>query len=115
MNRFVAELGARHSLGYAHEPATAPVTIPVPYPGDDVHEAVKFGRLLRAVGAEPESYQLEFPVSEAAETKLAPLIGTGPGPFIAIHPGASIPARRWPRSGLPPPRGVFVRSTEDAS
>ena len=100
MNRFVAELGARDSLGYALQPDSAPLTMPVPYPGDDAHEALKFGDLLHRIGIAPHDYRLEFPVGEAdgheLNLVLADLPRKGSGPLVAIHPGASAPARRWP-------------------
>lgn len=98
MNSFVRELGARHSLGFARDPDEAPLTMAEPYPGDDLHEAVKFADLMRRIAARPDTYQLEFPVELADEAALNELIEGSPGarPLIALHPGASAPSRRWP-------------------
>jgi ADP-heptose:LPS heptosyltransferase len=61
-----------------------------PWPGDDVHEVVRWCGLLQAQGipVDPDRLDLPAPVGE-------PLPADAAGATV-IHPGAASPARRWP-------------------
>lgn len=96
-NDLVAALGARVSLGYTPPGVPSPLSRPIPYPGDHVHEARKWLQLVAHVGA-PGTPRPELPVlpeeEEAARQLLAGL--DRKRPIVAIHAGARDPARRWP-------------------
>ena len=98
-NGFVAELGARRTVGYRradddrldlgllHEP--------------EEHEVLRWLRLVGSLGIAGGDPRLEFPTSPAERRRAAKLLraadGAGaPGPLVGLHPGAKDPARRWP-------------------
>lgn len=97
-NGFVAELGARVSLGYglsddrrlsfslAHNP--------------DEHEIRRWLRVVAACGAPQSDTRIMFPMFEheiyQARLLLSGTNGARKGPLIGLHAGASDPARRWP-------------------
>ena len=62
-------------------------------------EIRRYLRLLRHLGIAVGSEALEFPITTAEKasfTKLAAAYALSPGRYICLHPGASIPQRRWP-------------------
>jgi ADP-heptose:LPS heptosyltransferase len=91
-------LGARRIGGFAApgmrllDPATW-----IAYPEDE-HEIRRHLRLMRHLGAEPQSERLEFPVGardRRAAARLAASAGLRP-PYALVHAGATSPSRRWP-------------------
>jgi ADP-heptose:LPS heptosyltransferase len=96
-NDFVAALGAPLSIGFSPTGSPSPLTLPVPYPGDHVHEARKWLGLVAHVGAtgSPRPCLPVLPEEEAAADEL--LAGLDRSrPIVALHAGARDPARRWP-------------------
>jgi len=93
---FVAALGARISLGYTPPGVASPLTRPIPYPGDHVHEARKWLTLVAHVGA-PGTPQPEVPTLPEEEAVAKTLLATldPKRPIVALHCGAREPARRW--------------------
>ena len=94
---FVAELGARVSLGYTPRGEPSPLSLAVPYPGDHIHETRKWLALAAHVGATaPAQPRLPILPEEAQEADelLRPLERSRPA--VALHSGSRDPARRWP-------------------
>jgi ADP-heptose:LPS heptosyltransferase len=91
-------LGARRSGGFA--PPGMRLSDPaawIAYPEDE-HEIRRHLRLMRHLGAEPQSARLEFPVGEQDRrdaARVAVAAGLRP-PYAIVHPGATSPSRRWP-------------------
>lgn len=96
-NGFVAGLGASVSLGYTPRGTSAPLTLPVPYPGDHIHEARKWLALVAHVGATGPA-QPTLPILPEEESDVAEWLRPldRARPIIALHAGARDPARRWP-------------------
>ncbi len=94
---FVAELGAPVTLGYTPPGMPSPLTLPVPYPGDRVHETRKWLGLVAHVGA-TGSPRPELPILPAEEAAADALLASlDPSrPVVALHAGSRDPARRWP-------------------
>jgi len=98
-NPFALDLGARVTSGYyAGSRAPDGLEPAAPYP-DDLPEVVRNLGLIRLLDCPDLGGGLEFPLGEAdrAEAaRLLALLGPKDGPWVALHPGARSPARRWP-------------------
>lgn len=96
-NGFVAELGARISLGYRCG-TDSRLTTSLPYRPDE-HEVLRWLRLVGVLGAQAGDARLEYPIAPMARARAAALLAAAPalhGPLIGLHAGAKDPARRWP-------------------
>jgi ADP-heptose:LPS heptosyltransferase len=92
-NPLVSALGARHTIGLRVQGAP-PLDAVVPYRYYQP-EADRFLEVVALVGAHgPAEYPL-LAVS-AAERAAAAALLPGAGPWVALHPGATDPRRRWP-------------------
>ncbi len=96
---FTLQLGAARTAGFYPADALPPETgVWAAYPahGHEIH------RCLRAValaGVSPRGDALEFPLTASDRAALARLPGAAtlrPGAYAVVHPGASVPERRWP-------------------
>lgn len=100
-NRFVANLGAKHSAGYSTDGKANGVILSMSLPYEQrEHEIVKCLRLAQLVGAKADDTRLEFPVNSADEQEAQRLIedsGRWSGEtLVGLHIGAKHPAKRWP-------------------
>jgi len=96
-NGFVAALGARRTLGY-RSGDDARLTDSLPW-NEDEHETLRCLRLVGLLGATTDGSRPEFPLFPDDHVEAAALLAAlppGDGPIVALHPGASEPARRWP-------------------
>jgi lipopolysaccharide heptosyltransferase II len=101
-NSFVAELGARMSLGYRRS-ADSRLTASLLYQRDE-HEIRRWVRLIAALdraGAQPpgtpDSLATEFPITPSDALSAAQLLFAAPAfPLVGLHPGAKVKTRRWP-------------------
>jgi ADP-heptose:LPS heptosyltransferase len=98
-NPLVALLGARRTAGFYLPGGYRPdPDLFLPY----LHEDLEVRRLLKLVaflGAPATAEHLEFPVWDSDRKALAALAGANLGElgrYVCIHPGASVPERRWP-------------------
>ena len=72
----------------------------IPYPAD-LPEVGRHLRILHHLGIEPQGTHKELPVREADRRALAETLATRdgeglkPGRYAVVHPGASVPERRW--------------------
>jgi ADP-heptose:LPS heptosyltransferase len=98
-NPFTAMLGARATAGawlpdhYCPDPARF-----VFYDNEapEVHRNLK---IVERLGAPPRGAALEFPLFEQDWEELRPAMhahGLRTGEYACVHPGARVPARRWP-------------------
>jgi ADP-heptose:LPS heptosyltransferase len=99
VNPLVALFGAEHTCGfrlpggYCPDPAWF---LPWPDEGREVHRLL---RLMTFLGAPTDGDHLEFPLRQGDHEALAAAGLAGhlrPGGYACIHPGASVPERRWP-------------------
>lgn len=95
-NGFVAELGARTSLGYRRG-ADERLRSTLPYRSDE-HEIQRWLRLVDVLGAPIDDWSLEFPIRADEHAQAAALLDQAASdrPLIGVHAGAKDAARRWP-------------------
>ncbi len=93
-NGFVAELGARVSLGYAR-PGDERLSVRLPYK-ERQHEVARWLRLVETLGAPSGDSRPEFHFTMGDRAAAAALLPVGPGPIVALHLGAKDPERCWP-------------------
>jgi ADP-heptose:LPS heptosyltransferase len=67
----------------------------IPWPAHGL-ERRRLLAMAAALGCPPRGEELEFPLREPDREAAARLCPTGPGGYACIHPGASVPERRWP-------------------
>ncbi|MBO0700716.1 MAG: glycosyltransferase family 9 protein, partial [Zavarzinella sp.] len=67
----------------------------VPWP-DTGLELRRLLALTTFLGAPARGESLEFPVRDEDERAAGVALRPHPGPYVCVHPGASIPERRWP-------------------
>jgi ADP-heptose:LPS heptosyltransferase len=98
-NPLAALLGARRIAGFCTPGGYRPdPELFLPYP-DEGLEVRRLLKLVEFLGMPAQGEHLEFPVREADRRALAALTGANlaePGSYVCIHPGASVPERRWP-------------------
>jgi ADP-heptose:LPS heptosyltransferase len=98
-NPLVARFGARRVAGFF--PAVGPCPDPrrfLAYP-DRGTEVRRLLALVEFLGFPGRGIELEFPVRGRDRRALSEVGGVGdlrPGEFACVHPGASVPERRWP-------------------
>jgi ADP-heptose:LPS heptosyltransferase len=96
-------LGGRTTAGYYLPGQYCPDSERfIPYPAD-LPEVGRHLRLLEHLGIPSQGAQKELPVHEADRRAAAELLpwergqdGRAPREYAVIHPGASVPERRWP-------------------
>jgi ADP-heptose:LPS heptosyltransferase len=91
-------LGGVTTAGYARPGGYCPDPERfIPYP-DDLPEVKRHLRLLEHLGIEPQGSHKELPIRDDDRRALAELVPAGglSGPYVVVHPGASVPERRWP-------------------
>ena len=99
VNTILSQFGARHSAGFVAPGITDPapeVAIPWPESGLEINRLLA---LVGALGVPLKGDHLEFPVRTADRDALHAIEGVAdliPGAYICVHPGASVPERRWP-------------------
>ncbi|HEY1381605.1 MAG TPA: glycosyltransferase family 9 protein [Gemmataceae bacterium] len=97
VNPLVALFGARACAGfygpgdYVPDP---PRFLPWPEHGTEVRRLLALAEFL---GTPPQGEHLEFPVWDQDRERLRAAAGDlVPGRYACVHPGASVPERRWP-------------------
>ncbi len=114
-NGFVADLGAKVSIGLRESETPDPrLTWSLPYDWD-AHEAERWLKLVEGcklqvegLNAQPSTFNLqpstldlEFPTTAAEERRARALLARAShlsGPLVGLHVGAKDEARRWPAS-----------------
>lgn len=98
-NPLAALLGARRTAGFYTPGNYRPdPELFLAYP-DEGLEVRRLLRLLDFLGFPAQGEYLEFPVYNADHKRLSELIQSSclePGRYVCVHPGASVPERRWP-------------------
>ena len=96
-NGFVADLGARFSLGYRRLDDSR-LSISLPWVADEP-EIERWLRLVGEVGADTCDTRIDFPrtpVDHKRARNLLAQLPPGDEPLVGLHAGASSPLRRWP-------------------
>ena len=96
---FTLQLGAARAAGFYPPEALPPksgVWAAYPQHGHEIHRCL---RVVELAGVPARGRALEFPLTAADRAALARLPGVPalrPGGYAVVHPGASVPERRWP-------------------
>jgi ADP-heptose:LPS heptosyltransferase len=99
VNPLIMLLGAARAAGFYPQGGWCPdpeTFRPWPERGLEIRRLLALPEFL---GIPSQGEELEFPVREADRAALASIVGDvtlRPGRYICIHPGASVPERRWP-------------------
>ncbi len=93
-NPLVSALGARVSAG-ARDTGAPPLDRWLPYSSDQ-HEVLRCLELAGLVGAAPVTLEPRLALTPADAAAADDVLPAGPGPLVALHPGAQDPRRRWP-------------------
>lgn len=96
-NLFVLELNGRRTVGYYQGKRPTGLTVAAEYPGEE-HEIRRNLSLASLLGCRETDVRLEFPLYEEDHAEAAELLKLLPPgrPWIGMHVGARLPARRWP-------------------
>jgi ADP-heptose:LPS heptosyltransferase len=99
VNPLTALFGARRTAGFFSPGGYCPEQeLFLPWPADG-REVRRLLRLVEFLGLPAQGEELEFPLCAADSLALRSVRGTSalrPGEYVCIHPGASVPERRWP-------------------
>jgi ADP-heptose:LPS heptosyltransferase len=99
VNPLIVLFGARRPAGFYLPGDWCPdprLFLPWPEEGLEVRRLL---RLTDFLGAPARGEDLEFPLRPEDECELQTLVGANglrPGQYVCVHPGASVPQRRWP-------------------
>ncbi len=99
VNEIVAKFAAQRSAGFFRpgDPIPDPeLFIPWPETGLEIHRLLS---LVESLGVPLRGDHLEWPVRTADRDKLRAIAGVDDATsnaYICVHPGASVPERRWP-------------------
>jgi ADP-heptose:LPS heptosyltransferase len=97
-NPLMAAMGAQRNAGYMPSGGWRPDPDLFLEWRADEHEALRYLRLLEALGVARRGEHLEFPLCAGDHAQLARDIPELPSPraYVVVHPGARLPSRRWP-------------------
>jgi ADP-heptose:LPS heptosyltransferase len=108
-NGLIAQFGARQNAGFFEPGKACPDPgMFLPYP-DRGLELRRLLRLLEQLGIPSRGEHLEFPLRDDdiwQARRICESYGLQPHGYVCVHPGASVPGRRWP-----PQRFADVAST----
>jgi ADP-heptose:LPS heptosyltransferase len=95
-NPLLLRFGARCTAG-SRAAGAAPLDRTVPWT-DFQHDLLRWLEVVALVGARPVDLRPHLAVTAADRAAAAAVLGAagGPGPLVAVHPGATDPRRRWP-------------------
>lgn len=96
VNEVCARFGARRTAGFFPAGGHCPdPRLFLPWP-DRGLELRRLLALTEFLGLPTRGEHLEFPLGDADLDRAAELTSSPPGRFVCVHPGASVPERRWP-------------------
>ncbi len=99
VNSLTALFGARRCAGFYLPGDYRPDAewfMPYPDHGKEIHRLLE---LVGFLGVPSMGDELDFPLRKSDHTALAAIdgaAGLAPGRYVCVHPGASVPERRWP-------------------
>lgn len=93
-NPFVSRLGAALTVGLK-APDALPLDRWIPYVYFQ-HEALRYLEVVRLVGAKPVTLAPRISLTTSDRAEAEQRVAGVSRPFVALHPGASDPKRRWP-------------------
>lgn len=97
-NPVIRTFNAARNAGYYRQGEYCPDPLYYMPWAESQHDILRLARLMEFLGIPVSSLELEFPLTEAdwmamrASHPALPAAGT----YVCIHPGARLPARRWP-------------------
>jgi ADP-heptose:LPS heptosyltransferase len=107
-NPLAALLGARRTAGFCTQNGYRPdPDLFLSYP-DEGLEVRRLLKLVEFLGMPSQGEYLEFPVYDSDRKALARTEWVEPGRYVCIHPGASVPERRWPVEQFAVVAGAFA-------
>jgi ADP-heptose:LPS heptosyltransferase len=97
-NPLVRTFGATRNAGFYRQGEYCPDPLRFMPWDEHSHDILRLARLMAFLGVPPDSHELEFPVTEADRLALQAVLPAPPpaGSYVCIHPGARLPAQRWP-------------------
>jgi ADP-heptose:LPS heptosyltransferase len=96
VNELCALFGATRTAGFYLPGGYCPdPSLFLPWP-DRGLELRRLLALTEFLGFPTRGEHLEFPLTEADRELAARMVNAEPGRFVCVHPGASVPERRWP-------------------
>jgi len=98
-NGLVSQLGARCTAGLARRGAARPDPARFPDVPATASEVERTLLPLRALGVPERGRELEFP-ELASEREAALRVTAGLGPYVVVHPGATLASRCWDPVGF---------------
>lgn len=97
-NPLVRTFGAVRNAGFYRQGEYCPDPLHFMPWDENGHDILRLAQLMTFLGVPPASHELEFPVTEADRQALLASLPKPPaaGSYVCIHPGARLPAQRWP-------------------
>lgn len=97
-NPIVRTFGAVRNAGFYRQGEYCPDPLHFMVWEENCHDILRLSRLMNFLGIPMDSQDMEFPVSEADRQALLACLPRPPEPgsYVCIHPGARLPALRWP-------------------
>ncbi len=96
--KLVTRFGARRAAGFANREAP-PLNFETAWEAGE-HESLKLLHLARAAGGRPAGARPELRVRKEDQRRASALLTGLRGPLALVHPGASVPGKRWPAEGF---------------
>jgi ADP-heptose:LPS heptosyltransferase len=97
-NPLVRTFGAARNAGFYRQGEYCPDPLHYTVWDENCHDILRLARLMTFLGVPPASHELEFPLTandyQALQNSLPEALPGGS--YVCIHPGARLPALRWP-------------------
>ncbi|TCS34703.1 ADP-heptose:LPS heptosyltransferase [Paucimonas lemoignei] len=97
-NPIVRTFGAARNAGFYRQGEYCPDPLHFMPWDENCHDILRLARLMNFLGIPMNSHDMEFPVTDADRHALRACLPEPPQPgsYVCIHPGARMPALRWP-------------------
>jgi ADP-heptose:LPS heptosyltransferase len=97
-NPLVRTFGAARNAGFYRQGEYCPDPLHFMPWEEHCHDILRLARLMAFLGVPVASHELEFPLTESDRQALQASLPTPlpAGSYVCIHPGARLPAQRWP-------------------
>lgn len=97
-NPIVRTFGAARNAGFYRQGEYCPDPLHFMLWEENSHDILRLARLMSFLGIQQTSHDMEFPVTDADRQALEACLPQPlqAGSYVCIHPGARLPALRWP-------------------